>query len=343
VATAPRPIPLIYADPVAQDSVADVEHRSDASSSSDVVVVESADDLADELRTMPMAVAEAIQVAPSIGPSTIATRRVGDARVGRLTFGIPVQTSLEMPGSTGIVTAPLHLPGEPTRWSGTEIRPGHIGAVGPRRCSEALTPAGTDALMVFFSSSALVETGHRLGLDADPARLCGPLPRTRDVVQSIDRLAAVVAGDDDSSSAVDVDIEVERLLDGLAYAATDPDLREDRGRLPFHISERIVAAAVELADAHPHRPPTMTQMCTVTGKSERRVRDAFYQVKGMPPSTYFQLRSLTRARRVLTAASPEDDTVTDIAYRLGFIHLGRFSLRYRRAFGESPVRTLRRR
>jgi AraC-like DNA-binding protein len=86
----------------------------------------------------------------------------------------------------------------------------------------------------------------------------------------------------------------------------------------------------------------MTKMCSITGKSERRVRDAFHDVKGMPPSTYFQLRSLARARRALTLSSPEEDTVTDVAHRLGFAHLGRFSLRYRRAFGESPVQTLRR-
>lgn len=87
----------------------------------------------------------------------------------------------------------------------------------------------------------------------------------------------------------------------------------------------------------------MTKMCTITGKSERLIRDAFHDVKGMPPSTYFQLKALNRARRALTLASPEDDTVTDIAYRLDFTHLGRFSLRYRRAFGEPPARTLRRR
>ena len=34
-------------------------------------------------------------------------------------------------------------------------------------------------------------------------------------------------------------------------------------------------------------------------------------------------------------------TVTEIATALGFVELGRFSVEYRRAFGESPSETLR--
>ena len=34
-------------------------------------------------------------------------------------------------------------------------------------------------------------------------------------------------------------------------------------------------------------------------------------------------------------------TVTEIATALGFVELGRFSVEYRKAFGESPSETLR--
>jgi AraC-like DNA-binding protein len=50
---------------------------------------------------------------------------------------------------------------------------------------------------------------------------------------------------------------------------------------------------------------------------------------------------LSRARRELMLAHGRSVTVTEIATALGFVELGRFSVEYRRMFGESPSATLR--
>jgi AraC-like DNA-binding protein len=42
----------------------------------------------------------------------------------------------------------------------------------------------------------------------------------------------------------------------------------------------------------------------------------------------------------LAAASP-DDSITDIAFELGFTHLSRMASAYRAKFGETPSATLR--
>jgi transcriptional regulator GlxA family with amidase domain len=51
---------------------------------------------------------------------------------------------------------------------------------------------------------------------------------------------------------------------------------------------------------------------------------------------------LSQARRALTDADSSQSTVTEIATGFGFLELGRFSVEYRRAFGESPSQTLQR-
>jgi transcriptional regulator GlxA family with amidase domain len=50
---------------------------------------------------------------------------------------------------------------------------------------------------------------------------------------------------------------------------------------------------------------------------------------------------LLRARLALLHANPPCNSVTSIAMAYGFTQLGRFSVAYRRAFGETPSQTLR--
>jgi AraC-like DNA-binding protein len=62
---------------------------------------------------------------------------------------------------------------------------------------------------------------------------------------------------------------------------------------------------------------------------------------GVSPTQYLLLRRLRLDRRALRDADPDVTRVTDIATELGFWELGRFSVKYRQIFGESPSTTLR--
>jgi AraC-like DNA-binding protein len=48
-----------------------------------------------------------------------------------------------------------------------------------------------------------------------------------------------------------------------------------------------------------------------------------------------------QVQRALTIADPADVTVTEVAMNHGFWELGRFSVAYRRLFGQSPSATLK--
>jgi AraC family ethanolamine operon transcriptional activator len=85
--------------------------------------------------------------------------------------------------------------------------------------------------------------------------------------------------------------------------------------------------------------PTVPQICTVANVSERTLQYAFRRYVGMTPLTYLRICRLNSVRRELRASNP-DATVTAVALRYGFLHLGRFASDYHKLFGELPSQSL---
>lgn len=76
--------------------------------------------------------------------------------------------------------------------------------------------------------------------------------------------------------------------------------------------------------------------------SLRGLYAGFREHRGISPMAYLRAVRLERVRHDLLN-DPAIDSVTAAALRWGFGHLGRFSVEYRKSFGEPPGQTLRRR
>ena len=79
-----------------------------------------------------------------------------------------------------------------------------------------------------------------------------------------------------------------------------------------------------------------------SGPLHYEVQKAFHTTHGIPPCRYLRMLRLSQARRALLSADGNLVTVTEIATGFGFVELGRFSVEYRKVFGESPSQTLHR-
>ena len=106
--------------------------------------------------------------------------------------------------------------------------------------------------------------------------------------------------------------------------------------------DMIVARFEGFLEAHPGQPLYLTEICAAIGVAERTLRAACEEHLGMGPIRYLSLRRMHLVRRALVRADPSTGTVTRIATDHGFWELGRFSVGYRRLFGESPSETLHR-
>ncbi len=84
----------------------------------------------------------------------------------------------------------------------------------------------------------------------------------------------------------------------------------------------------------------LRQLCDITGVSERTLRNAFYDVRGVSPTQSMRRMRLNQVHAALKH-SDQHATVTEVATRYGFYELGRFAQRYKAVFGEHPSETLR--
>ncbi|MGZ3350220.1 MAG: helix-turn-helix domain-containing protein [Xanthobacteraceae bacterium] len=85
----------------------------------------------------------------------------------------------------------------------------------------------------------------------------------------------------------------------------------------------------------------VTGLAAVAGVSGRTLQRQFLAFLGKAPHAVLRDISFDRARRELLRGS-SGAKVADVAQRCGFLHGGRFSVEYRRRYGETPSQTLRR-
>lgn len=102
-----------------------------------------------------------------------------------------------------------------------------------------------------------------------------------------------------------------------------------------------IRRVIERIEADPAAIATVGDLARIACLSVRALEEGFGRTVGMPPMAYLRDVRLARARALLVEADPHETTVTEIAARCGFLHLGRFAVDYRRKYGVSPSHTLR--
>jgi AraC-like DNA-binding protein len=131
----------------------------------------------------------------------------------------------------------------------------------------------------------------------------------------------------------------EQLVYTMVKCLTDSTSVEGKARLitRMPVMQRFERAIEEAED----QPLYMTELCGRIGVQERTLRNHCLEYLGMSPHRYLWLRRMALVRRTLDLANSTEKTVTMIANDYGFWELGRFSVAYKKLFGESPSTTLR--
>lgn len=175
-------------------------------------------------------------------------------------------------------------------------------------------------------------SGRRL---VDPvAELASSSARGRRLWDAAAEAVAQVDGSSPMQVATLFDVAVAALLTAFPITVDD----STPGGLAV-LPPAVKRATAYLAE-HAAEPISVTQVADAARISVRSLQYAFRRHFGMSPLAYLEELRLAGAHAELLDADPTQTTVSAVAARWGFRHLGRFAERYRRSYGENPSSTL---
>uniref|UniRef100_A0A942Y8E9 Helix-turn-helix transcriptional regulator n=1 Tax=Neobacillus citreus TaxID=2833578 RepID=A0A942Y8E9_9BACI len=240
--------------------------------------------------------------------------------------------------------------------------PGRTGALGPRR--DHLVVWSLEAPTVFETAEGralestatcpvLLSAGSSYSYRVDSPRLT--LLSVADA-----HLRAVATRLQDQPGALTIeelprdDDRAHRL--GAVVAALGPEVIADdttaerRDEVDRRIAEAVlatfsivewtgsnVARAVAWIHEHAQQPISTVEIATAIGLGPRALQENFQAELGVTPTQYVRMHRLDRVRADLLTGDGE--SITDVARRWGFNHLGRFAGSYAERFGEQPSTT----
>ena len=275
-------------------------------------------------------------------------RRFGELGLVQLDYGAPVRIEPGELTSFYLVQRPLGgLAG---------IRQGRTEIVSSPALASVLSPHlpvqmswGQDnPQSIFYVSRSALEThlGQLLGHPvSSPVEFDLGMSAASDAVQAWLRAVGYVSEELDRGNPFFLDprhrAQVESMLIGQLLAAQPHNYSNELNN-GVSAASRVVRAAVDLIDAHYAEALTVPDIAEAVGVSVRSLQEGFRRDLGRSPTACLRERRLAAARTTLMAVKPRERTVSEVALSHGFLHLGRFAVEYRRAFGESPSVTLAR-
>ena len=286
---------------------------------------------------------EAVRTGRGSSPNSVLTARGGDLTLTAARIGFPILTSTTIDDDTVIVARIFSAP-RGSRWCELDLHPGAVILFSPGAEHTGVNHSGLAFAFATTRSEVLAELADRLEFDFRPpprgeVRELPPGSLTERIGSALNTLAS------DASRGVppweSCDDDLVRLV-ATALSPESPASRASTTARSGIDNGAVVHACLGYAESIGHRP-TIRDLCSAAGVSERRLYTAFEDTLGKSPGRFFRAWGLDRARRALLESQPRSGWVTSVASDLGFGHLGRFAEYYKEAFGELPSQTLSRR
>jgi AraC-like DNA-binding protein len=223
-------------------------------------------------------------------------------------------------------------------------------AVLPTDCPVELQYRDDACLLIVSAETDSLSAGLRKiapQVDAECLRFDGVVADENGPAHAFYGLSAFVAGVVDryeSPSVIPLNV-VDALKDQIISTfllALSHSRSEMMLRAGSPVASRVVRQALEIITADENSEHSVSDIAAKLGVSMRSLELGFRKELDRTPQQYLQAFRLQRAHDQLCVARPGDGTtVTEVAIRCGFNHIGRFAKLYKQVYGLPPSVKLR--
>lgn len=275
--------------------------------------------------------------------TSLATRlahvRMQDVSVNVLHYGAEVTVSSgEAPLDDYLLTLPVAGAGEFRYGAATAVGSPERGVlVGPHRDFEFSFDEAFDQVIVRLDRARVEAVAAALTGEVGPVEFDLALA---DDVSRLDGLLESAVGLVDSAvtqGRPQLLWQVEQLVIETLLLA-QPNNRTLRDPDTSPASPRV-RQAMDYMIEHLADPVTVTEVAAECGMSVRTLQAAFRREVDTTPLQWLRSQRLERAHTLLLSGAP-GLSVTDVAYRCGFFHLGEFGAAFRARYGTKPSAVL---
>ncbi len=268
--------------------------------------------------------------------------------IGYVQYG--AATKVRVPGDRTRDDYFIHLPlygaAEVTNRGGTVICDRGRGVISSPAGHVLRAQADSSRMTVSLTKSAVI--GHLAALLGHAPKQALEFSAAIDLGsaagQRFDRHVRMAIADLDDPAPIHNPIMTsmhEQLLMTLLLLSQPNNYTNALHRLETRVAPRDVQRAVDYIQGHLASPLTLAEIARASGIPGRTLLKHFRDHLDTSPMRYMRNARLARVREALRRGD-RAESVTNVALVWGFHHLGRFSVEYRRQFGESPSETRQR-
>ncbi len=262
-------------------------------------------------------------------------------QIVRQTWSAPLIVEGQLPQDAASIALAMPAKGG-VRWLGLELDPRNSIFGGSEGHEVRFRTLGEVEILAVSMSRALLDrhletrfgvAGHALGRDI-LWRIPPGANEARERGMALDSLRAVLASGAVVGPAARHHLQeaaMQILLDGLHIGPQPAVVSASQRRQAVRLAEEVLRARLD-------SPPSISELCQLTGVSERTLQLAFQDIHAVSPKRYLRVLRLNAARRMLRCC---EGSVTDVALEFGFFHFARFAAEYRALFHQRPSETLR--
>ena len=232
-------------------------------------------------------------------------------------------------------------------WCGFTFSPDSIAIFARDRDFRCVSPSGFFVYTLSFTEEELAAASNRLGIPNICDRLNAHAEIRKIDRRSINLLCKTVnetitsvltSGESVFVREKSRGFPKEQIAEQLVLVLTTAD------SVTGHPSPNKLTAAtnrtLQYIEAHLADRPTIRDLSKVAGVSRRTLEYAFRRQLDISPKSFMNQQRLTLVRRDLRKLSAKK-SISDIANRWGYWHMGQFARDYQRQFGELPSYTVR--